>query len=108
MASDSQICDECVYRVDVAWNKHAEGVILCKKCDHTKNFRFYSTSGGSMVFNNVGLNSDDETIYIPARTSARVTSELWKLKAIQCMGCDSPVPTWFLKHNKYVQQYFKE
>ena len=53
-----------------------------------------------------GIDEKEVTIYIPIGTTAKI-SGIKRLKGIMCTQCRHPVENWYLKHNKYLQQYFR-
>jgi len=108
MAKDHQICDECVYLCDIANEKYTAGTIICKGCKNWKEFKFFEVSGGLIHFKCLGIDAESQMVYSPATSTITLTEELRPLKSIQCVECLRSVPTWFLKHNTYLQQFFKE
>ena len=103
-----QVCDECLYLFESTIHQYSKGLIKCRGCQYWNKLVCYAADKNCrVVFECTGIDAEEHTIYIPTSTNAPLYQNNKSiLKAAVCGVCEKQIPSWMIKYNKYVSNYF--
>lgn len=105
MGKDSAICEECVYKCDIASKKFPMGTVLCRHCNNTGEFLCTLLNAGSLAFSFVGIDNESIPIYAITFSLDRITKSQKIVQTLLCLKCHKNIPLWFINYNKYLSNY---